>query len=146
MNFSNTGPSMGSVFQELLHRGSPSRSQYCHQTCSSVGSCLSTGPARTLIQQGLPMGSQPPSGTPCSTVGSRRWVCAPQPPEHLLPSSSTDLGAAGSSHIFLSHISLPSCSCKGSPPLTCHPRDAATKKNHTKDPGEVVVNAKSTNN
>jgi len=44
--------------------GPPWGHKPCQQTCSSVGSSLhrSTGPGRSLIQCGLPMGSQPPSG------------------------------------------------------------------------------------
>uniref|UniRef100_A0A8B9RUN6 Protein artemis n=1 Tax=Accipiter nisus TaxID=211598 RepID=A0A8B9RUN6_9AVES len=71
------------VLHELLQRGSlpigcsPSGAQCssvgppwgpkcCQQTCSSVGSSLhgATGPARSLLQRGLPTGSQPPSGIP----------------------------------------------------------------------------------
>uniref|UniRef100_A0A8C0F7B9 Uncharacterized protein n=1 Tax=Bubo bubo TaxID=30461 RepID=A0A8C0F7B9_BUBBB len=53
--------------------GPPRGHKSCQQTCSSVGSSLhgATGPARSLLQHGLPTGSQPPSGTsPCSGVGS----------------------------------------------------------------------------
>ena len=50
----------------------------CHQTCSSVGSSLhgATGPARSLLQRGLPTGSQPPSDTfTCAGVGSSSMGC-----------------------------------------------------------------------
>jgi len=44
--------------------GPPWGHKPCQQTCSGVGSSLhgSTGPARSLLQSGLPMGSQLPSG------------------------------------------------------------------------------------
>ncbi|KAK4828209.1 hypothetical protein QYF61_024643 [Mycteria americana] len=44
--------------------GPPQGHKSCQQTCSSVGSSLHgpTGPARSLLQHRLPMGSQPPSG------------------------------------------------------------------------------------
>jgi len=61
--------------------GPPRGHQPCQQTCSSVGSSLhgSTGPGRSLLQHGLPMGSQPPLGIPLHWHGafhSCRWVCA----------------------------------------------------------------------
>jgi len=48
----------------LLQRGSPRGRKPCQETCSSVGSSLhgSTSPGRILLQHGIPMGSQPPSG------------------------------------------------------------------------------------
>ncbi|KAK4825359.1 hypothetical protein QYF61_026878 [Mycteria americana] len=44
--------------------GPPWGHKSCQQTCSSMGSSLhgSRGPARSLLQCGLPTGSQPPSG------------------------------------------------------------------------------------
>ena len=44
--------------------GPPWGHKPCQQTCSGVGSSLhgSAGPARSLLQHGLPMGSQLPSG------------------------------------------------------------------------------------
>uniref|UniRef100_A0A8C8A6C9 Caspase activity and apoptosis inhibitor 1 n=1 Tax=Otus sunia TaxID=257818 RepID=A0A8C8A6C9_9STRI len=59
--------------------GPPRGHKSCQQTCSSVGSSLhgATGPARSLLQHGLPTGSQPPSGTsPCSGVGSSPAKCS----------------------------------------------------------------------
>jgi len=52
------------VLQELLQRGSPTGSQVLQQTCSGVGSFShgATGPARSLLQCGLPTGSWPPLG------------------------------------------------------------------------------------
>jgi len=55
----------------------------CQQICSSVGFSLhgSTGPAKTLLQCRLSMGSQTPLGiSTCSTLGSSmdcRWISAP---------------------------------------------------------------------
>ena len=68
MNFSNMGSShrVQSFRHRLLQRGSlPQGHKSCQQTCSSVGSSLqrSTDPARSLLQHGLPTGSQPPLGT-----------------------------------------------------------------------------------
>ncbi|NXL33025.1 ARMD1 protein, partial [Glaucidium brasilianum] len=63
------------VYQYLLHCssvGPPQRHQSCQQTCSSAGSSLHgpTRPARSLLQRGLPTGSQSPSGaSTCSSVG-----------------------------------------------------------------------------
>jgi len=63
--------------------GSPWGHKSCQQTCSSVDSSIhrSTGPARTLVQHELSMGSQSPSGAPvCSDLGSSkicRWISAP---------------------------------------------------------------------
>jgi len=44
--------------------GSPWGHKPCQQTCSGMGSSLhgSAGPGRSLLQHGLPTGSQPPSG------------------------------------------------------------------------------------
>uniref|UniRef100_A0A663M6J0 protein-tyrosine-phosphatase n=1 Tax=Athene cunicularia TaxID=194338 RepID=A0A663M6J0_ATHCN len=54
------GPSHGvqSFRNRLLQHGSPTGSQVLQQTCSSVGSSPhgSTGPARSLLQRGLPRG------------------------------------------------------------------------------------------
>jgi len=67
----------------LLQRGSPTGHKPCQQTCSSVGSSLhgAAGPGRSLLQDGLPMGSQPPSdihllhrGVPSTGC---RWRSAP---------------------------------------------------------------------
>jgi len=55
----------------------------CQQTCSSVGSSLhgSTGPGRSLLQHGLPTGSQLPSGIHLLWCGvpsmGYRWISAP---------------------------------------------------------------------
>ena len=64
--------------------GPPRGHKSCQQTCSGVGSSLhgATGPARSLLQRGLPTGSQPPVGaSTCSGVGSStgcRWnLCSP---------------------------------------------------------------------
>ena len=63
--------------------GPPQGHKSCQQTCSNVGSSLhgATGPARSLLQRGLPTGSQPPLDTSfCSGVGSStgcRWISAP---------------------------------------------------------------------
>ncbi|KAM9662266.1 uncharacterized protein ACIBXB_013160 [Morphnus guianensis] len=48
----------------LLQCGPPRGHKSCQKTCS-VGSSLhrSAGPARSLLQRGVPTGSQPPSGT-----------------------------------------------------------------------------------
>jgi len=48
----------------LLQRGSPQGHKPCQQTCSGMGSSLhrSAGPARSLLQNGLPTESQLPSG------------------------------------------------------------------------------------
>ncbi|KAM9599800.1 uncharacterized protein ACIBXB_003644 [Morphnus guianensis] len=45
--------------------GPPQGHKSCQKTCSSVGSSLhaSAGPARSLLQRGVPTGSQPPLGT-----------------------------------------------------------------------------------
>jgi len=54
---SPSGTGCSSVGPEWGHKS-------CQQTCSSMGFSLhrSTGPARSLLQHGLPMGSQPPLG------------------------------------------------------------------------------------
>jgi len=63
--------------------GLPRGHKSCQQTCSRVGSSLhrSTGPARSLLQCGLPIGSQPSSHTfTCFGMGSStgyRWISAP---------------------------------------------------------------------
>jgi len=73
MNCSSVGPSHG--VQSFRNRcssvGPPWGHTPCQQICSSVGSslCWSTGPARSLLQHRLPMGSQPPLGTPHSGMG-----------------------------------------------------------------------------
>ncbi|KAK4820738.1 hypothetical protein QYF61_004419 [Mycteria americana] len=65
-NCSSVGPFQGvqSFRNRLLRVGPPRSHKSCQQTCSSVGSSLhgATGPARSLLQHGLPTGSQPPSG------------------------------------------------------------------------------------
>ncbi|KAM9639019.1 uncharacterized protein ACIBXB_013710 [Morphnus guianensis] len=85
-NFSNVGPSHGLQFftncssMRPFHGVQSFRSTLAH--CSSVGppqghnSCsvgsslpTSTGPARSLLQRGLPTGSQPPSGIPLLRCG-----------------------------------------------------------------------------
>jgi len=57
--------------------GPPWDHKPCQQTCSSVGSSLhgSTGPGRTLLQHGLPTGSQPPSGIPLLQRGVHSMGC-----------------------------------------------------------------------
>lgn len=108
------------------------------QTCSRVGSSLhgSTGPARTLLQCGLPMGSQPSfeqptspkwassmgcrwiSALPWTSMGCKVTACspwsAPQPAsgsllwrlKHLLLSFFTDLGVWRVVSVIYSHSSL----------------------------------------
>jgi len=64
MNCYSVGPFHGvqSFRNSLLQCGSLWGHEPCQQTCSSVGSSLhrSTGPARSLLQHRLSMGSQPP--------------------------------------------------------------------------------------
>ena len=65
MNFSNVSPSHGlQFFTNYSSVGPPWGHKSCQQICSSVGSSLhgSAGPARSLLQCGLPTGPQPPSG------------------------------------------------------------------------------------
>jgi len=78
----------------------------CQQTCSGRGSSLhgSAGPARSLLQHGLPMGSHPPSGTHLLWCGvpstGYGWISAP-------PSTSMDCrGIACLIMVFI-------MSCKG---------------------------------
>lgn len=54
--------SLGRRVLPLLYCGSSIGSQVLQETCSSMGSCLrgSAGSARTLLQQGLLTGLQPP--------------------------------------------------------------------------------------
>jgi len=65
MNCSYMGPSHGvqPFRNRLLQCGSQRGHKSYQQTCSSMGSSLhtSTGPARSLLQLGVSMGSQPPS-------------------------------------------------------------------------------------
>jgi len=72
------------ALHELLQCGSfPRGHKPCQQTCSGVGSSLhrSAGPGRSLLQCGLPTGSQLPSGIPLlqREVPSTgyRWGSAP---------------------------------------------------------------------
>jgi len=68
----------GAVLQEgtgCSSVGPPWGHKPCQQTCSSVGSSLhgATGPARSLLQTELLMGSQPPSGIlllPCGPLAA----------------------------------------------------------------------------
>jgi len=86
----------------------------CQQTCSSVGSSPhgSTGHARILLQQGLPIVSQPPSGTStCSSVGSSMvcsWIYAP---------SQTFVGFRGTACLIM----VFSMGCKGISALVSGP-------------------------
>jgi len=63
--------------------GPPWGHKPCQQTCSGVGSSLhrSAGPGRNLLQHGLPMGSQPPSGIHLLQHGvpsmGYSWISAP---------------------------------------------------------------------
>jgi len=63
--------------------GPPRGHKPCQQTCSSVGFSLhrSAGPGRSLLQRGLPMGSQLPSGIHLLRRGvpsmGCRWISAP---------------------------------------------------------------------
>ncbi|KAK4814103.1 hypothetical protein QYF61_008198 [Mycteria americana] len=65
-NCSSVGPFHGvqSFRNRLLQRGSPAGHKSCQQTCSRADPSLhrSTGPARSLLQLGLPTGSQSPLG------------------------------------------------------------------------------------
>jgi len=63
--------------------GPPRGHKFCQQACSSMGSSLHgfTGLARSLLQHGLAMGSQLPSGIHLLQCGIRsmgcRWMSAP---------------------------------------------------------------------
>jgi len=63
--------------------GPPWDHKPCQQTCSGMGSSLhgSAGPGRSLLQCGLPMGSQLPSGIHLLWLGvpsmGCRWISAP---------------------------------------------------------------------
>jgi len=63
--------------------GLPRGHKPCQHTCSGMGSSLhgSAGPARSLLQRELPMGSQPPSGIHMLWCGVHftgcRWMSAP---------------------------------------------------------------------
>jgi len=63
--------------------GPPWDHEPCQKTCSDVGSSLhgSAGPGRSLLQRGLPTGSQPPSGIHLLWRGvpsmGYRWRSAP---------------------------------------------------------------------
>jgi len=60
----------------LLQHGSPRGHKPCQQTCSSVGSSLngSASPGRSLLQHGLPTGSQLLQASTCSSVRSLPWA------------------------------------------------------------------------
>jgi len=64
--------------------GPPQGHKPSQQTCSGMGSSLhrSRGPGRSLLQRGLPMGSQPPSGIHLLQCGvpSMGCRCIPAPP------------------------------------------------------------------
>ena len=82
MNFSNMSPSHRLQFLvNCSSVGPPQGHKCCHQTCSNVGSIHgSTGPARSLLQCGLPMGVTCLRAPTCSGVGSPTgcgWVSAP---------------------------------------------------------------------
>jgi len=76
-------PQCGSFRNRLFQRESPWGHKPCQKTCSDVGSSLhgSTGPGRSLLQRGLPTGSQPPSGIHLFQHGvpstGYRWRSAP---------------------------------------------------------------------
>ena len=104
--------------------GPPRGHMPCQQTCSTLGSSLhrATARARSLLQHGLPMGSQPPSGIHLLQPGPP-WAAGEQPAspwsssqaaredsllrllKHLLPPpSSLTLVSA---ELFLSHCLTP---------------------------------------
>jgi len=95
------------ALHELPQRGSfPWGHKACQQTCSDVGSCLhgSTGPGRSLLQCGLPMGSWPPSGIHLLRGGvpstGYRWISTPP---------WTSMGCRGTTYFTMVFIT----SCKG---------------------------------
>ena len=122
---------------------SPRGHKSCQKTCSSVDSSLhrSTGPARNLLQRGLPTGSQPPLGIHllwrgvlhglqvdiCSTVDLPGLQGDSLPYHGLLgnlcpstwstfsPPSSLTLGSAG---LFLLHVLTPLSGCSFCAPAT----------------------------
>jgi len=64
-NFSSMSPSQGlQLFTSCSSVGPPQGHKSCQQTCSGVGSSLhgSAGPGRSLLQHGIPTGSELPSG------------------------------------------------------------------------------------
>ena len=71
------------ALHKLLQRGSPRGHKPGQQTCSGLGSSLhgAAGPGRSLLQHGLPTGSQPPLGIPLLWCGvpstGCRWRSAP---------------------------------------------------------------------
>jgi len=73
----------GAVLQEQAAPARFPNGITSQQTCSSMGSSLhgSTGPARNLLQRGLPTGSQPLLGIhlPQCGIASRgyRWISSP---------------------------------------------------------------------
>jgi len=86
--------------------GPPQGHKPCQQTCSGVGSSLhgSAGPARSLLQHGVPTGSQPPSGIHLLRCGvpstGYRWRSAPL---------RTSMGCRGTACLTMVFIT----SCKG---------------------------------
>jgi len=84
----------------------PQGHKSCQQTCFSVGSSLhrSAGPGRSLLQRGLPTGSQFPSGTHLLRRGvpstGYRWRSAPP---------WTSMGCRGTSCPFMTF----SMGCRG---------------------------------
>ena len=84
-NCSSVGPSQGaqSFRNRLLQRGSPHRVASPASKAAPARAPLhrAASPARSLLQRGLPTGSQPPLGAiPCTAVGSStgcRWISAP---------------------------------------------------------------------
>jgi len=121
--------------------GPPRGHKPCQQTCSSVGSSLhgSTGPGRSLLQHGLPTGSQSPSGIHLLRCGVlhrlQMEICSTVdlhgPQGHSLPHHGLLHGLQGkisalvsgafppppcsltlvSVELFLSHSLTPLCCC-----------------------------------
>jgi len=85
MNCPRVGPSTGCSppGTGCSSVGHPRDHKPCQQTCSGVGSSLhgSAGPARSLLQHGLPTGSLLPSDIPLLRCGvpstGYRWISAP---------------------------------------------------------------------
>jgi len=132
------GPSHGrQLSTNCPNVGPPRGHKPCQKTCSGVGSSLhgSTGPGRTLLQCGLPTGSQPPSGIHllrcgvlprlqadiCTSLGGLQGAIPPH--RGLLHGLLMDLALASGGSVLErvalapSHIGEASSSFSHKPPL-----------------------------
>lgn len=69
---------------------SPSHRLQFSTSCSSMGPLQDQKPCQLLLQRGLPMGSQPPSG---SSRGCRGTLASPPPATKTWPRSATEMNS-----------------------------------------------------